>query len=487
MPPYPKNPTPAEASLIRRRTMTKGLMGLVFPGTLLLGGCAGMARGTDFDLPNQAGAREFASVTQAKPYPLVRLRYPARITPAAEAPFVAAYASHPVGSASAQVAPHIAERVALPGISKSIYFAHELYFAFQQALPEKSVITDPYQIDVSADNHLIGQNLSTAATPPALIDVEIFAYSHPDPEQIMSADINTVGDLFGPLISVHRRSTIDERHLLIAPTPMVDILSDESPLIITFLNQGASNENQRARKKTSWPPSIGQPYAFDVRSIKLPSDTVKDATWTLNDQRVVASEMAELTDAVVAVIAQHSETQFPAIEQYLKNEYDTRYAENTPFLEPLNEILKVERDFLAAKSREMYNAIVNGRFGSDFRRLAAAELEMLEQRRSLAMGQNIAMFSSFALAGIGVWGVTQGVSPQQTGVYSSTDELSRIIKSLGEQSRNVGDSFSASFEEAYDNVFRFSYTIFRIEENIFINDLKELKRRLQDAYFRHIA
>ena len=487
MPPYLTQKTFTKPSLTRRRAVTKGLMALSLPVPPLLGGCAGMARGTDFSLPNGAGARDFPSAIEAKPYPLVRLRYPARITPAAEAPFVAAYASHPVGSATEQVAPHIAEQVALPAISKSIYFAHELYFAFQQALPEKSVITDPYQIHMSSDNQLIGQNLSTTATPPALIDVEVFAYSHPDPEQIMSTEINTTGDLFGPLISVHRRSTFDRRHLLIAPAPMVDLASDESPLVITFFNQGPVNENQRPSRKTSWPPSIGQPYAFDLRSIELPSNSIKDATWKLDDRRVVANEMAELTESVVSLIAQHSENEFRAFEQYLKAEYDPRYAANTPFFELLNEVVKVERDFLAAKSRKMYDAIVKGKFGRDFRRLAVAELDMLDQRRSLAMRQNIAMLGSFALAGVGAFGAAQGVSPQQMGLFSRTNQLSSTIQDAAEQSRNVGESFSASFDAAYDEVFRFSFTIFRIEEEILISDLRKLKKRLKDAYSKQIA
>ena len=167
--------------------------------------------------------------------------------------------------------------------------------------------------------------------------------------------------------------------------------------------------------------------------------------------------------------------------------YDPRYAANTPFFELLNEVVKVERDFLAAKSRKMYDAIVKGKFGRDFRRLAVAELDMLDQRRSLAMRQNIAMLGSFALAGVGAFGAAQGVSPQQMGLFSRTNQLSSTIQDAAEQSRNVGESFSASFDAAYDEVFRFSFTIFRIEEEILISDLRKLKKRLKDAYSKQIA
>lgn len=392
-----------------------------------LQGCAGTARGKaestyDYD-PLFTVEDESRSPADA----WVVVRYPAMIDSAADAAWKDAYANQVIGGRvrddgwTSFDADAIAESV----IAKSNFYAMSLYQALRAELPPDTVLLSPHLVTTDADGALVTEPMLATESIPSVLTIDFMTYSFPDPEKMMDSPPLTFGDMVTPLAVVHadhwlRPATnglilASEDLLEPAWQQSVEIADEEFSGRLAFRPIDDSRSLDFARFLNGDVPQIQVP-SKPVRSDR--ADLAAIERYPLEKIRMDGEQVtgwkddpsqdpfrASFADGVSSRVERalshfdHDRATFSDRQKLLAS-FDPELAfaflahsedESVRARLALAEkLIAAERRFLAAQSERIYAGVFEGAYGRSMREMIAAEQKNLEQRREIAVRQNVA-------------------------------------------------------------------------------------------------
>ena len=421
---------------MRRQSSPQSVLALLL-AALLVAGCAGTARGVKQSAYQYDAGLEAVDRSRSQADAMVVIRYPAFVDEDAEAAYFRLFEQHAIGGtarADAESTQDV-DRLAQSVIAKSNYFSMSLYRELRQQLPENSVLLSPHIVEL-VEGRLRSRPLLAAEQIPSVVTIDFSVYTFPDPEKMMGSEPLTFGDIVTPLFVVHANRWLrpSTHGLLLASEPLVGVAWAQSeeqaqaqladrrenrppgyrrPLeFVGFLDQGAQRRRDLPLKSPG--ESRRDIVAVEIHpleKIRMDGDTVRRlATDRSTDPFAVDFVKGAATRVVTALNqVDHDRATFFARQTALSR-FDPQLGE--AFLaRSQNEairarlrmgeaLLAAEREFVSAQSAGLYEGVYEGVYGDQMREMIAGEYRLLEQRRELALKQNVGtVLAIVAMAG----------------------------------------------------------------------------------------
>ncbi len=424
--------------------------------SLLLGACAGTARGIDRSVYQPAPAPVETNLAPVASAALVVIRYPAMIHAEAESFYVSSFAVNAIGGEVpyTQFGKPQTARIAQSVIAKSSYYAMSLYRELKADLPPGRVLLSPHIVLWDEQAGLYSRPILASEQIPTVLTVDFSVYSFPDVNEMMDAPPVTFGDLVTPLVTVKASRWA-------RPALNGLLLSSEPLLHASWRQLDQQVQAQLAARLDGRPERSGSSLDFvaflgerDPRPVQVPISApgTRSASATAVEQYPL--EKIQMNPSLVAVIESQAATdpfvpEFVAgvgarllrLLQSLDQNRATFFARQSAlarfdpelaevfFLQSNDEsvrarlqladaLVAAERAFLAAQSDSIYQGTYSGDFGVKLRKIIAAEYRMLEERRRLARKQNVTTaVAALALAG-SVYGATVSTTASAAAVAS---------------------------------------------------------------------
>lgn len=429
----------------RRRSLGMALMLVTLAG-LLLQGCAGTARGKagsayDYD---PLLSVEDASRSPADAWVIVR--YPAMIDSAADAAWKDAYANRAIGGRLRNDGwtSFDADAIAEGAIAKSNFYAMSLYQALRDELPPDTVLLSPHLVTTDADGALVTEPMLATESIPSVLTIDFMTYSFPDPEKMMDSPPLTFGDMVTPLAVVHADHWLRPatNGLILASEDLMNAAWQQSALIADeefagrlafrpiddrrsldftgFLNGDIPEAQAPTKPVRSDRPDLAAVESYPLEKIRM--DGEMTSNW--KDDPSLNPFRASFADGVTSRVERalghfdHDRATFSDRQKllasfdpelafaFLAHSQDESVRARLALAEKL---IEAERRFLAAQSERIYAGVFEGAYGSSMREMIAAEQRNLEQRRDIAVRQNVATavailaMAGAAYAGSDVW------------------------------------------------------------------------------------
>jgi hypothetical protein len=497
---------------------------LLLLGCLLLAGCAGTARGV-----KEATYRPDASLaavdrSRSQADAMVVIRFPAFVDADAEAAYYRLFEQQAIGgSASPDVqSSQEVDRLAQSIIAKSNYYSMSLYRELRDKLPEDSVLLSPHIIEL-VDGHLTSRPLLSAEEVPSVVTIDFSVYTFPDPDRMMDSEPLTFGDIVTPLFVVHANRWLrpSTHGLLLASEPLAGAAWGQSE------RQAADQVRNRFEDR---PLSYDRPLEFVTfldrgeragrdLPLKSPGESRRD---------VVAVEIHPLEKIRMdgEIVARLDRSVDPFAEDFVKgaatrvvtalNRVDhdratffTRQAALSRFDPQLGEaflarsreesvrarlrmaesLLAAERQFLSAQSDSLYEGVYAGVYGDQMREIIAAEYRLLEERRDLAVRQNLGT----ALAIVAMAGAIYVGNEIDSGDFFESRTMGNILAlssvwaassafSANAQSKIIGENFLAQMAPAIDRQVTVQVEWLESREEISARDFEEFRGKTLALY-----
>lgn len=429
----------------QRRRVCAGVLVLLLAG-LGLQGCAGTARGkagSTYDYDPQLTVED-ASRSPADAWVIVR--YPAMIDSTADAAWKDGYARQAIGGRLRNDGwtRFDADAIAEGAIAKSNFYAMSLYQALREELPPDTVLLSPHLVTTDDDGALVTEPMLATESIPSVLTIDFMTYSFPDPEKMMDSPPLTFGDMVTPLAVVHADHWLRPatNGLILASTDLVDAAWQQSAAIadeefagrLAFRPIDDSRSLDFARLLNGDVPKVQVPIKpvrsdrADLAAIeRYPLEKIRmDGEQVLGwkDEPTDNPFRTSFADGVSSRIERalshfdHDRATFSDRQKLLAS-FDPELAfaflahredESVRARLALAEkLVEAERRFLAAQSERIYAGVFEGAYGRSMREMIAAEQRNLEERRTIAVRQNVATavailaMAGAAYAGSDVW------------------------------------------------------------------------------------
>ncbi|MEE4172879.1 MAG: hypothetical protein V2I57_01345 [Xanthomonadales bacterium] len=413
---------------------------------LLLQGCAGTARGKAESAYgyDPTFAVEDASRSPADAWVVVR--YPAMIDSDADAAWKDAYARQAIGGRvdNDGWTSFDADAIAEGAIAKSNFYAMSLYRALREELPPDTVLLSPHLVTTDENGALVTEPMLATESIPSVLTIDFVTYSFPDPEKMMDSPPLTFGDMVTPLAVVHadhwlRPATngliLASEDLVASAWQQSSEIADEEfagrlafrPIddarsldFARFLNGDVPQVQVPTKPVRSDRPELAAVERYPLEKIRMDGEQV---TGWPNDpaQNPFRTSFADgVSSRVERALSNfdHDRATFSDRQKLLAS-FDPELAfaflahsedESVRARLALAEkLIEAERRFLAAQSERIYAGVFEGAYGRSMREMIAAEQRNLDQRREIAVRQNVATavailaMAGAAYAGSDVW------------------------------------------------------------------------------------
>jgi hypothetical protein len=500
---------------------------LMLAAFVLLGGCAGTARGVKQSVYENDEDLTVIDVSRSEADALVIIRYPAVVQDDALPAYYRLFEQHPIGGRVdvTELAHRTSERIAQSIIVKSNYYVMSLYRELNADLPEDSVLLSPHMVVLDDQGQLTSRPLLASEEIPAVLTIDFSVYSFPDAERMMDSPPLTFGDIITPLFVIHANRWLRP--------PTNGLLLSSEPLLPAAWSQSASQaQEQTASRLLEAPPDFSRPLDFIsyLNQGQFPSDdlAVKSAGESRRD--VVAVEAYPLEkirmDADLMARLEYDLSVDPFAEDFVKgaatrtvtalNRVDhdratffTRQTALSRFdpvlgraflsrsqnealrsrLQMAEALINAERRFLAAQSASLYEGAYEGAYGDQMRQMIAAEYRNLEQRRDMARTQNL----STALAIVAMAGAVYAGSNGDSSNFLYSDTMSNIMMlssvwaansafALHAKSKIVGENFLVQMAPAINRQVSVQVEWLESTEEITARDFDEFREKTMALY-----
>lgn len=412
----------------------------------LLQGCAGTARGKAESTYSFDDTVEVTDVSRSQADAWVVLRYPAMIDESAEVSWADAYAREPIGgrlSDDGWLALD-AESIAQGAIAKSNFYAMTLYRELRDQLPEGTVLLSPHLVYEDEDGSLASRPMLATETIPSVVTIDFMTYSFPDPAKMMDSPPLTFGDIVTPLAVVHADHWLRPatNGLVLASEPLIGAAWQQSAEIadeefagrlafrpiddgrsldfVRFLNADIPLVDVPVKSARGNRPELASVEGYPIEKIRMDEELV--ANWAIDPatdpfqlsfangvgtrlERSLGTfdhDRATFSDRQKLLASFDPELAFAFLAQSEDESVRARLA-------LAEKLIEAERRFLAAQSERIYAGVYEGSYGNAMREMIVAEHRNLEERRDIAVRQNVATavailaMAGAAYAGADVW------------------------------------------------------------------------------------
>ena len=413
---------------------------------LLLQGCAGTARGKAESAYNYDPLLSVEDDSRSPADAWVIVRYPAMIDSDADVAWKDAYLRQAIGGRLRDDGwtRFDADAIAEGTIAKSNFYAMSLYQALREELPPDTVLLSPHLVTTDADGALVTEPMLATESIPSVLTIDFMTYSFPDPEKMMDSPPLTFGDMVTPLAVVHADHWLRPatNGLILASEDLVNTAWQQSSLIADeefsgrlafrpiddtrsldfarFLNGDVPEVQVPTKPVRSDRPELAAIERYPLEKIRM--DGEQTAAWKDDpSQNPFRTSFADgVSSRVERALAHfdHDRATFSDRQKMLAS-FDPELAfaflghredESVRARLALAEkLIEAERRFLAAQSERIYAGVFEGAYGRSMREMIAAEQRNLEQRRDIAVRQNVATavailaMAGAAYAGSDVW------------------------------------------------------------------------------------
>jgi hypothetical protein len=406
--------------------------------TVLLGACAGTARGTKSSAFTGAEQVEVTDFSLSKADALVVIRYPAIIHADAEEPYFHAFSINAIGGEVPPVnrTKKVTTRIAQSAIAKSNYYVMSLYRELQRELPENTVLLSPHIVLWDRDRGLYSRPILATEQIPSVLTIDFNVYSFPDPTALMDSPPVTFGDLVTPLLVVHSNRWMQPatNGLILASDPLIASSWELSETgvqndlqqkfayglpdwqreldFVHFL--GSRNPDERSVPRKGLNEARRELMAvetYPVEKILLNGDLLENLVSDYSQDPFVEAFVRGAGSNVKLLLnsVDHDRATFFARQQAL-NRFDPELAvaflarssgeSVRARLQLAEALIEAERKFLAAQAIGLFDGAYMGDYGNKMREMIQGEYKLLQDRRVAARKQNVTTaVAALALAG----------------------------------------------------------------------------------------
>jgi len=521
-------PTPAPG----RRAALAPAPGLVLILTcaLLFAGCAGTARGTKQSVYRLDPSLSVVDVSRSTADALVVIRYPAAVDEQAAPAYYAAFEQNAIGGSYKPDPESVqqSDRVAQSLIARSNYYSMTLYQELQERLPPDTVLLSPHVVELDGEGRLFSRPLLDAEEVPAVLTVDFGVYSFPDPTEMMSGEPLTFGDLVTPLFTVHadrwlRPSTYG---LLVSSEPLLGAAwlqsRRESESRLLARSQGRFPEFRRSLDFIAFldrgDPAVGRvpvKRPGDRRGALAAVESHPLEKLQMDGELVDWLSVRAYPDPFAKAFAEGAATRVATALNRVDHDRATFFARQAALarfdpelaaavlsgnpdeptrarLQMAEALLEAERRFVGSQSQRLYAGAYEGDYGAQMRQVLVAEHRLLEQRRELAVRQNVgAALAVVAFAGAAYIGSNVDVGD----FWDSTAENLLLLGSVWAadsafrahaQSRTYGENFLVQMAPAMGRQVTVQFEWLQSQEQISANDLGEFREKTLALYQRSV-
>jgi len=521
---------PAESESMRCRFLHQPVLFLL-AASLLLGGCAGTARGVKESAYKNDESLSVVDVSRSGADAMVVIRYPAFVDEDAANAYFRLFEHNAIGGSTKpeELVSGSVDRLAQSVIVKSNYYAMSIYRELRDRLSADSVLLSPHLVELNDQGELTSRPLLAAEEIPSVLTIDFSVYTFPDSSKMMDAEPLTFGDIVTPLFVVHanrwlRPSTYG---LLLSSESLVGaawaqsehqadaqaasrlndrLLTDRRPLdFISFLNRGRQDRRDLPLKSAGEARrDVLAVELYPLEKIRMDGEQVGKLAYDPATDPFAEDFVKGAATRVVTALnrADHDRATFFARQAALSR-FDPQLGEaffdRSPDealrarLQMGETLIAAERKFLSAQSGQLYEGVYEGVFGDQMRETIVGEYHLLEERRDLARTQNM----STALAILAMAGAMYvGSNSDSNDWYQSRlagDVLAvssvwgiNSAMSAHAQSKTVGENFLVQMAPAINRQVTIQVEWLESSEQITARDFGEFRDQALALYQRSV-
>jgi hypothetical protein len=521
---------PVESEPMRRHFCLQSVFFLLAV-SLLLGGCAGTARGLKQSAYQNDASLSVVDLSRSQADAMVVIRYPAFVDENAANAYFRLFEHNVIGGSTKpeELVSGSVDRLAQAVIVKSNYYAMSIYRELRDRLPADSVLLSPHLVELNDQGELTSRPLLAAEEVPSVLTIDFSVYTFPDSSKMMDSEPLTFGDIVTPLFVIHANRWL-------RPSTHGLLLSSESLVGAAWAQSERQADEQAASRLNDRPLTYRRPLDFisfldrgrqDRRDLPLKSagearrDVVAVELYPLEKIRMDGEQVGKLafdhaTDpfaedfvkgAATRVVtalnrADHDRATFFARQAALSR-FDPQLGE--AFLSRSQDeavrarlqmgeaLIAAERKFLSAQSGGLYEGVYEGVYGDQMREIIVGEYHLLEERRDLARTQNIGTaLAILAMAGaIYVGSNVDSNDWYQSRMVSDILAVSSVwgmnsAMSAHAQSKTVGENFLMQMAPAINRQVTIQVEWLESRETITARDFGEFRDQTLALYQRSV-
>ena len=400
-----------------------------------------------------------------------------------------------------------------------------LYQELKKSLPEHSILLSPHIVDWNKERGLFSRPILGAEQVPSVLTIDFSIYSFPDINELMNSPPVTFGDLVTPLVVVKSNRWVQPSlgGLLVTSPPLASS---------TWRQSLEETENSFRLRLDDSPQQSETSLSFisflrerDEASLALPLKSNTDASQQIAAVEQYALEKIQMDGAVIAALSEDASID-PFVNAFVRgasnrvveilnsidHEKATFFARQAALerfdpelakvffvqsedesvrarLQLAEALIGAEREFLAAQSDSIFDGTYNGNYGSQMRKIIAAEYNMLEERRQLARKQNITTaVAVVALAG-SVYGAVASTAASTAAVTAASGAalagsgwaLHKTLETKTE-SKEVNRYFLARMAPAFDRQMAVQMEWLESKEVITARGFAEFRNKTLSLY-----
>jgi len=476
----------------------------------VLGGCAGTARGVKHSTYAHDPSVAPVDVSHSRADAMVIIRYPAVLDENALPAFSAAFEQHAIGGKAklGEESRLEIDRLAESLIAKSNFYSMSLYRELRDELGADAVLLSPHLVELDDAGHLVSRPLLASEQVPSVITIDFSVYSFPDTDEMMSSEPLTFGDLVTPLFVIHANRWL-------RPSTHGLLLSSDALLSSAWVESRRQADEQLRSRYEDRLPDYVRPLAFvaylDAGApdpgrlpVKNPGQSRRDVVAVesyvlekiqmdgdLVDSWAIDGSIDPFAEEFVKGAATRVVTALNRVD-HDRATFFTRQVALSQFDPELGRAL-LSREFLAAQSASLYEGVYAGIYGAEMRQMITAEYRLLEERRDLAVKQNLGTaVAILAMAGA----VAIGNDVDSSNFFESST-MSNILALSSvwamntafvahAQSKTIGENFLAQMAPAINNQVSVQVEWLESREQITASDFGTFREQALALYQRSV-
>lgn len=468
-----------------------------------LAGCAGTGSGlsTSSLASNSLSPASDTKLTRAAgnndPL-LVNIRFPALAAPSAEFPMARSFLIRTSG-APARPSANVPTRDAIATLSKSAYYALELYAELSKLLPEKAVALTPYELRSGADGLLVPTRMDRAEPPPALLELEFFVLHAPGKAEVTEAGIVTFADLITPVL-IARTAPVNSPEtegLLAASVPVIHAagatggsrLKPARLSFVSYLNHGPAKLTVPATQiADNGSAKLGQVLRIPLEKLQMPVASSEGTADPRRYRKAFATVIRPHVNRIIAWLNQldrpdsfdHQFAQWA--HQYDRNPDAVLIAKRPKKRKWLDKIYQFERRFVTKRASALYENVQNGEIGRVMAQLLTEEQKFMDDKRRLAAQQNVSMAATVGASILSGAASYYGRSDAASLAQTAASFAQSSYESAARLSTQLSATFRSEFASFYQTQHAMTVTTLEDDISLSARNLTELRANAARLY-----